>query len=120
MDILRLCGRSQSEAKKYFKDDRKGNGRQSRKTALEKYGRNLTEEAREGKLDAVIGRDIEIQRALQIPVSYTHLDVYKRQPMKTSDLGGVDSLYSIVQMPSGIPVATVAINGGQNLSLIHI
>ena len=30
-------------------------------------------------------------------------------PMKTSDLGGVDSLYSIVQMPSGIPVATVAI-----------
>ena len=35
-------------------------------------------------------------------------------PMKTSDLGGVDSLYSIVQMPSGIPVATVAINGGTN------
>ena len=35
-------------------------------------------------------------------------------PMKTSDLGGVDSLYSIVQMPSGIPVATVAINGGAN------
>ena len=34
-------------------------------------------------------------------------------PMKTSDLGGVDSLYSIVQMPSGIPVATVAINGGK-------
>lgn len=34
-------------------------------------------------------------------------------PMKTSDLGGVDSLYSIVQMPSGIPVATVAINGRQ-------
>ena len=32
-------------------------------------------------------------------------------PMKTSDLGGVDSLYSIVQMPSGIPVATVAIAG---------
>ena len=34
-------------------------------------------------------------------------------PMKTSDLGGVDSLYSIVQMPSGIPVATVAINGSE-------
>ena len=32
----------------------------------------------------------------------------------TSDLGGRDSLYSIVQMPSGIPVATVAINGGAN------
>ncbi len=39
-------------------------------------------------------------------------------PMKTSDLGGVDSLYSIVQMPSGIPVATVAINGGQNAGLL--
>ena len=35
-------------------------------------------------------------------------------PMKTSDLGGVDSLYSIVQMPSGIPVATVAVNGAAN------
>ena len=39
-------------------------------------------------------------------------------PMKTSDLGGVDSLYSIVQMPSGIPVATVAINGGQNAGIL--
>ena len=37
-------------------------------------------------------------------------------PMKT--LGGVDSLYSIVQMPSGIPVATVAINGGQNAGIL--
>ena len=39
-------------------------------------------------------------------------------PMKTSDLGGVDSLYSIVQMPSGIPVATVAINGAANAALL--
>ena len=39
-------------------------------------------------------------------------------PMKTSDLGGVDSLYSIVQMPSGIPVATVAINGGTNAGIL--
>ena len=39
-------------------------------------------------------------------------------PMKTSDLGGVDSLYSIVQMPSGIPVATVAINGGLNAVIL--
>lgn len=39
-------------------------------------------------------------------------------PMKTSDLGGLDSLYSIVQMPSGIPVATVAINGGQNAGIL--
>ena len=39
-------------------------------------------------------------------------------PMKTSDLGGVDSLYSIVQLPSGIPVATVAINGGLNAGIL--
>ena len=39
-------------------------------------------------------------------------------PMKTSDLGSVDSLYSIVQMPSGIPVATVAINGGLNAGIL--
>ena len=39
-------------------------------------------------------------------------------PMKTSDLGCVDSLYSIVQMPSGIPVATVAINGGLNAGIL--
>ena len=39
-------------------------------------------------------------------------------PMKTSDLGGVDSLYSIVQMPGGIPVATVAINGGKNAGIL--
>ena len=41
-------------------------------------------------------------------------------PMKTSDLGGVDSLYSIVQMPSGIPVATVAIHGGKNAGILAV
>ena len=39
-------------------------------------------------------------------------------PIKTKALGGVDSLYSIVQMPSGIPVATVAINGGKNAGIL--
>ena len=39
-------------------------------------------------------------------------------PMKTSDLGGEDSLFSIVQMPSGIPVATVAINGAKNAGIL--
>ncbi|MBO5197968.1 MAG: 5-(carboxyamino)imidazole ribonucleotide mutase [Lachnospiraceae bacterium] len=39
-------------------------------------------------------------------------------PILTKGLGGVDSLYSIVQMPSGIPVATVAINGGLNAGLL--
>lgn len=39
-------------------------------------------------------------------------------PIYTKSLGGVDSLYSIVQMPGGIPVATVAINGAQNAGLL--
>ena len=39
-------------------------------------------------------------------------------PMHTTSLGGRDSLYSIVQRPSGIPVATVAINGGANAALL--
>ncbi len=39
-------------------------------------------------------------------------------PMHTASLGGRDSLYSIVQMPTGIPVATVAIGGGTNAGLL--
>lgn len=39
-------------------------------------------------------------------------------PVKTQALGGVDSLYSIVQMPPGIPVATVAINGAKNAGIL--
>lgn len=39
-------------------------------------------------------------------------------PMHTTSLGGRDSLYSIVQMPSGIPVATVAIGGAVNAALL--
>lgn len=38
-------------------------------------------------------------------------------PIRTSTLQGVDSLYSILQMPSGIPVATMAINGSHNAAL---
>ena len=41
-------------------------------------------------------------------------------PIQTSALGGVDSLYSIVQMPNGIPVATVAIGKAQNAGLLAI
>ncbi len=38
-------------------------------------------------------------------------------PIKTSDLGGMDSLLSMVQMPSGVPVACVAINGAKNAAI---
>lgn len=41
-------------------------------------------------------------------------------PIKTSTLNGVDSLYSIVQMPPGIPVATVGINAAKNAGLLAV
>ena len=41
-------------------------------------------------------------------------------PIRTSSLNGLDSLLSIVQMPGGIPVATVAINGGKNAGLLAL
>jgi 5-(carboxyamino)imidazole ribonucleotide mutase len=41
-------------------------------------------------------------------------------PVKTSSLSGVDSLYSIVQMPSGVPVATVAIGNATNAGLLAV
>ena len=41
-------------------------------------------------------------------------------PIKTSDLGGLDSLLSMVQMPSGVPVACVAINGAKNAAILAV
>lgn len=41
-------------------------------------------------------------------------------PIRTSGLGGLDSLLSIVQMPSGIPVATMAVNGAKNAALFAV
>jgi 5-(carboxyamino)imidazole ribonucleotide mutase len=51
--------------------------------------------------------------------SYTTLPVIG-VPVKTTALGGLDSLYSIVQMPDGVPVATVAIGKAKNASLLAI
>ncbi len=49
--------------------------------------------------------------------SFTHLPVIG-VPVKTSTMNGLDSLYSIVQMPPGVPVATVAINGAKNAGIL--
>jgi len=51
--------------------------------------------------------------------SYTHLPVIG-VPLTSKAMGGLDALYSIVQMPSGVPVATVAINGAKNAALLAI
>ncbi len=47
----------------------------------------------------------------------THLPVIG-VPVQSKTMSGIDSLYSIVQMPGGIPVATVAINGAKNAGLL--
>ena len=49
--------------------------------------------------------------------SITHLPVIG-VPVKTSTLNGLDSLFSIVQMPGGVPVATVAINNAKNAGIL--
>lgn len=49
--------------------------------------------------------------------AHTHLPLIG-VPVKGSSLSGEDSLYSIVQMPTGVPVATVAINGGKNAAIL--
>lgn len=51
--------------------------------------------------------------------AYTTLPVIG-VPVKTSALGGLDSLYSIVQMPNGVPVATVAIGKAKNAGLLAL
>jgi len=52
-----------------------------------------------------------------VVAAYTPLPVVA-VPMKTSDLGGLDSLLSMVQMPTGVPVACVAINGARNAAIL--
>lgn len=52
-----------------------------------------------------------------VVAAYTTLPVIT-VPMKTSDLGGLDSLLSMVQMPAGIPVACVAIDGAKNAAIL--
>lgn len=54
-----------------------------------------------------------------VVAAYTPLPVIA-VPMKTSDLGGLDSLLSMVQMPSGVPVACVAINGVKNAAILAV
>jgi 5-(carboxyamino)imidazole ribonucleotide mutase len=54
-----------------------------------------------------------------VVASYTTIPVIG-VPIRTDDLGGLDSLLSIVQMPTGVPVATVAINGAKNAALLAV
>jgi len=63
-----------------------------------------------------------VGKAAHLPgviASYTTVPVIG-VPIKTSDLSGLDSLLSIVQMPSGVPVACMSIDGAKNAALLAI
>lgn len=79
----------------------------------------LSAEAKENGIEVIIGCAGKAAHLAGVLASVTTLPVIGL-PIKSSTLDGLDSLLSTVQMPPGIPVATVAINGGQNAGLLAI
>lgn len=73
----------------------------------------------EGEFEIVIGAAGKAAHLPGVIASMTTLPVIG-VPIKSSTLDGMDSLLSIVQMPPGIPVATVAINGSENAALLGV
>lgn len=73
--------------------------------------------AEERNVDVIIAGAGGAAHLPGVIAAYTLLPVIG-VPIKSSALSGVDSLYSIVQMPKGIPVATVAINGSANAAIL--
>jgi 5-(carboxyamino)imidazole ribonucleotide mutase len=73
--------------------------------------------ARSRGLKVIIGGAGKAAALPGVLAAYTNLPVIG-VPIKTSDLGGLDSLLSIVQMPPGVPVACVAINGARNAAIL--
>lgn len=80
---------------------------------------NYGKEARERGLKVIIAGAGGAAHLPGMLASHTTLPVIG-VPVMTAALGGLDSLYSIVQMPNGIPVATVAIGKAQNAGLLAI
>lgn len=73
--------------------------------------------AEERGLGVIIAAAGKAAHLAGVVAAYTTLPVIG-VPMKTSDLGGMDSLLSMVQMPGGVPVACVAINGAKNAAIL--
>ena len=80
---------------------------------------NYAEQAKEKGVDVIIAGAGGAAHLPGMTAAETSLPVIG-VPIKTSKLSGVDSLYSIVQMPGGVPVATVGINGAKNAALLAI
>lgn len=80
---------------------------------------DFAKSACEEGIGVIIGAAGKAAHLPGVIAAYTTLPVIGL-PIKSSTLDGLDSLLSIVQMPKGIPVATVAINGGENAALLAI
>ena len=70
-------------------------------------------------IDVIIAAAGKAAHLAGVIAAYTTLPVIGL-PVKSSTMDGLDSLLSVVQMPSGVPVATVAINGAENAALLAI
>lgn len=70
-------------------------------------------------VEVIIGVAGKAAHLAGVLASFTTMPVIAL-PVQTSLMGGLDSLLSMVQMPSGIPVATVAVNGGENAGLLAV
>ena len=78
---------------------------------------NWASSAQERGIKVIIAAAGKAAHLAGVVAAYTPLPVIGI-PIKTSDLGGMDSLLSIVQMPTGVPVASVAINGAKNAAIL--
>ncbi len=79
----------------------------------------FAKEAEKNGIEAIICAAGKAAHLGGVMAAYTVLPVIGL-PVKTDMMGGLDSLLSIVQMPSGIPVATVGVNGGENAGLLAL
>ena len=80
---------------------------------------NYAKQAKENGFSVIIGAAGKAAHLPGVLAAYTTLPVIGL-PIKSSTLDGLDSLLSIVQMPKGIPVATVAIDGAENAGILAL
>ncbi len=78
---------------------------------------DFAKNAKENGIEVIICAAGKAAHLGGVMAAYTTLPVIGL-PVKTDMMGGLDSLLSIVQMPSGIPVATVGVNGGENAGVL--
>jgi len=79
----------------------------------------FSSQAEENGFEVIIGAAGKAAHLAGVLAAFTPLPVIGL-PIKSSTMDGLDSLLSMVQMPTGVPVATVAINGAENAALLAV